>query len=579
MLFPLALERLLYREFPEMREIRVSREGLGLCVNYVMRDGCVLDASQLKQWGAEHTAQGLPLMECRAVLALPAGSDDTSRLRKTRLTRDVVEDAQITMDGVLDLLNIHFYGLVGPGNEQATIHISDYAPPGTSDAVAAELAIIAPSEFVLQLRPAPAASIVARARPWDGLSSRARHLAEEDHQLLTDHLQGVLEGNPVPQFAPLPPGAATIATGVDGLGELVPRLALFDTVLVEVPPDGLPFEETHGVPFAEFLEALPTGRLVPFLRHPLRTYDRAILDAIADAGVRTVLPGEARLKQVAAVVSAYPYIGMIERHEDEAREVHARLRSGVEGDPNAELLRRYMDAVANVATRLRPIARGGESLAIALDPLGEFLANAVGTVVGKPYDQVYFCSAISTHAKCSAFGARPMCAEGSTMDPYLALVFGLQAGGHDTETGVDLVDLVDPVFLGDILLNTSQASLREFATAFGGQAIEDLRRLLRSPRLWSEPAPRDVIEAFNAEARRFETSHAPSLVATLLGVAASSATLSPLVGVLTTLGLAAARPVLEKLGPTLTAKAEALMTRSTVEGVLLAKVRKSLPVR
>jgi hypothetical protein len=62
-------------------------------------------------------------------------------------------------------------------------------------------------------------------------------------------------------------------------------------------------------------------------------------------------------------------------------------------------------------------------------------------------------------------------------------------------------------------------------------------------------------------------------------VAASAVALPPLIGVIAAVALAAAKPFLDRYVPSLSSKADALLTRSTVEGVLLAKVRKSLPVR
>jgi len=90
---------------------------------------------------------------------------------------------------------------------------------------------------------------------------------KEDREQLYDHLPDILAADSLALPA-LPIGASTYASVHDGVASLRERLALFERVYLLVPLSIESFREWAGCTIDEFLDVLPTGRVVPVSAWP-----------------------------------------------------------------------------------------------------------------------------------------------------------------------------------------------------------------------------------------------------------------------------------------------------------------------
>ena len=230
-----------------------------------------IDGQLLREWVEEHRATGTRF-ECVQVAELPADSDDLTRLHRTRIPRDVVEDAQVTVPGISEQLQRRWPGVfisILDGHQFTVIVARGTSTEVKDDIRAAVLVLLAAD--VLELRVEEESAIEtepSRPLPRPSLSASAQQQFDLDHELLEDYVQSVLEGEPIPaEISPLPKASATFAKLSDGIYNLIHRLSLYQTVYVYMPTDEEKFLRYVGTTLDGFLRALPTGRLVPVFGH------------------------------------------------------------------------------------------------------------------------------------------------------------------------------------------------------------------------------------------------------------------------------------------------------------------------
>jgi hypothetical protein len=107
----------------------------------------------------------------------------------------------------------------------------------------------------------------------DAESTDARRRLADDAELFLGGLATAIEGKVGNTIRPLPSGSATYASPHDGVSSLIQRVALFDRVYVQVPFTGDDFEAWAGSSLKEFLDALPTGRIIPVFAHNAERYE------------------------------------------------------------------------------------------------------------------------------------------------------------------------------------------------------------------------------------------------------------------------------------------------------------------
>jgi hypothetical protein len=254
--------------------------------------------------------------------------------------------------------------------------------------------------------------------------------------------------------------------------------------------------------------------------------------------------------------------------DDDVRRLHALVRERAISDPRLELLGAYLDGISEVATVARMAARQEDALASGYGGLGQFFDALVPPLADAGGDRILeFVNAIDLHYACDAFSASPMCLEGHYLEPYLNIV---RAAGPGTQPPLTFNE---PEALGEVLLGTRGMSVAEFATVFQGTAVSRMRELMQSLR-WRDRPVDEVISEFNREVRHVNGSTAGAS-ASILGTVGTTF-LTGGIGFVASLVLTIARPALERLAPSFCDKVDGFVTGVSREGVLLAKVRRTL---
>jgi hypothetical protein len=101
-----------------------------------------------------------------------------------------------------------------------------------------------------------------------------------------------------------------------------------------------------------------------------------------------------------------------------------------------------------------------------------------------------------------------------------------------------------------------------------------MHELMQSPRWWEGRPPIEVIGDLNREVRRINGSSAGASAAILANTGTSL--LNGATGLLVGIALNFARPALEKIAPKFCDRLDRIVTGGSREGVLLAKIRRTL---
>ena len=148
--------------------------------------------------------------------------------------------------------------------------------------------------------------VITRERPPSAELVHARVEAEATYQRLAeetawlhDRLPDVLTVDAL-ELPALPDRSSTYASVHDGVCSLIERLALFERVYVYMPFTVENFRDWAGCSIREFLDVLPTGRVVPVFGQAVGRYEAGLMTRILEVAPRAILHGEHTLRAVRA---------------------------------------------------------------------------------------------------------------------------------------------------------------------------------------------------------------------------------------------------------------------------------------
>jgi hypothetical protein len=567
---PLGLVKRMKLAFPEFVDIRIVREG-----PYRLRTFCELATNaapvaqpRLDEWMNRNRVAGSVVAVDQVVVMPEELDDDTALLQRTTLRRIVVEEANVTGDGLRKGLCEHFPGEVvdvGDSVGKIIVHV------GSDLAVEREQPIIDATRLLLPCDPV-GIEIERRSSSRPAImaapeSTTTYQRLAEDTAFLHEHLPNVLGDQPIPFAQSLPDGASTYASPHDGVQSLMHRLALFERVYVYLPLKRGDFPQWVGNSIDEFLASLPTGRVVPVFGHKLDRYDAGLVSAVLDAGApRVVLHGEYALRTIKSFCSEHRILSLI------GTDAGAQLRRelATENDESVAPFRGYVEAIADIAERLGYVTINGPALAVAWDPLAQWL-DATVQHFGLPSRALELCTAIEYRAIAESFDSVPVSQLGHYLDGYLRFIYGALQG--DT----DVLRIPDPTLIARICFpDTTGLSVEEFARTFVGPRVEAMRALMATRRVQTADSCDDMVRAFNEELSQYarRAGDGYTAVGVLLGVAGLVGGLG-VPALLAGLSLELAKRVLARNSPSMFATLTARLTGTTREGALLARITKA----
>jgi hypothetical protein len=570
---PLRLARDLRLAFPQFLDVRIVREKpYQLRAYCVSSPGSPAPENEVHKWIQEnHTAGTMFVAEQVAALP-PELIDEEALLQRIQLKRVVVEEAIVTLAGVKRNLLIQFPEDVLDVTEVAgglEVHISSKTTAEREKVIldATRLFMSCDVASLTTTRQAPPGTSPRLSGQPE--SAAARSLLAEDRAFLEDHLQETMAGVEPPFLAPLPSGSSTYASPHDGIHGLYQRIALFDNVFASVPFKREDFPSSIGTTFEDFLAALPTGRIIPVLRHTTDRYEPGLISKILDGGApRVLFHGEATLRAIGVFSKEHPLLPLFLSDESTTRELRVALSNVTE--PKVEAIRDYIEAVADVATRLGTAAMAGPALDLGWYPIAKWLDATLAVKFGLPSRDLELGTAIDHRIMTEAIRGRPMSQMGHYLDGYLMFVYGAYPGDSD------LLRVPDPEMIGRIAFpDTRGLTLREFSESFGGPAVSAMRALLSSTRVQTASSEEDLVRKFNEELRQYSRRADAGYVAicALLTVVGTFTLGIPCA--LGALSLELARRILGRKAPGALATIASKMTRTTREAALLARVKAS----
>ena len=371
-----------------------------------------------------------------------------------------------------------------------------------------------------------------------------------------------IDSLPLPE---LPRGSSTYASVHDGVCTLRERLALFERVYVYVPFSIEMFREWAGCSFDEFLDVLPTGRVIPVFGQCLERYEPGLMSRTLEVAPRAILYGEHVLRAIRTFRVEHPALALV------GSESGSQLRVALLDitDPHVARYRAYLDALADIASRLPQIAITGQSFGIMLDPLARWLDETLAQF-GLPSRDLEIMTALEHRAVTESLGGVPLSQAGHYLDGHLRFVYGAYPGESEP------LRIPDPQMIGRICFpDITGTSLKEFAEQFQGTVVEAMRELMQSKRVQTADGSVDLVKQFNDElrvyARRVDGHY--TTTATLLTVVGVVGILGAPAAI-ASLGLEFARRVLARKAPGALATFTSKLTGTTREAALLARIKK-----
>jgi hypothetical protein len=343
------------------------------------------------------------------------------------------------------------------------------------------------------------------------------------------------------------------------------RLALFDRVYMYMPFRRDDFMSWAGASFDDFLELLPTGRVIPVFAQSLHRYEGGLMSRILEGGAaRVMLRGEHTLRLLQSFATDHPAISHV------GSEAGREFRAALIGEADAHVVRcmKYYDALAEIAMCAPAVAAEGESLAIALYPLASWL-DEIRKSAGLPLRDLEIVGALEHRAASESIGGVPMTQMGQYLDSALLFVYGAEPGTNK------VLRVPDPEFIGRICFpDTKGLSPREFADSFVGPAVDAMRALMSSERVQTADGCTDLVRLFNRELQPFSNRPgdiytAVAILLTVIGVFALSAPTA-----IAGLTMELAKRTIGRKAPGAVATFTAKATGGTREAALLARIQK-----
>lgn len=559
----LGFRRILKLNFPEVREAAFVTESRTRATAYCEVDQTI-NPEKIQGWIDANRPAGIRIDLC-AVPALPAEAQEAlKRQLSTVIPVDVLEDASITTPGIMKLFEEYYHDLVvGLRTIVGGVVGIDCSRPLTEEEeqeLRSVLTALLPVEVIFST------ISTRKARKKSTWTEKVKNQIERDETMLRENLSQLVNSGRISKTLPDRTLGTSTYLQIDGRTlDLRDPLALFDTVYFDLPQNPEFLGRYYGIELQEMIEALPTGRLIPILRHPPQRYHESMVEQLVEASPGSVMMfGELRLREIYALVSEHPILQMFSQGSEELRKLHAVTRNSV--DDRLKALGVYLDAAADTSSRLRTVARDKNSLFIqGWFPLVENLDKALSAKLPIPNSRALeLSSAMQTHFTCEGINATPMVIEGSVMLPYLQLV-----GRKSTERGVKIME---PTLLGEILLGWASMSLSECAKTFDETTVKRMRAIVAELQNFPAAQRAESMKELNQHARRFSKIDGMSKVVSIVSFAASLL-LTGAAGILATLALTAARPALEDNDPDAADTLDSLFSLTPKTAVMLAKVR------
>ena len=512
-------------------------------------------------------------VQVEEVESLPNDLEDEERLlKRTNLKRIVVENSSPTRLGMQRTLVASFPGEVAEvidGVGRIRIVVCGAVEVARAAEIEAAARLVSACDFngieiVRQSTQQPATLTRGHS------ASTVKKLAHDRAQL-EDYLTDSLEGRKVQFEDELPTGSSAFASPLDGVDSLLQRLALFERVYLAVPLRLEDFAPQTGASIEDVLAALPTGRIVPVLHQSPDRYERGVIDRVLDSGApRVLLRGELFLRTTSAFVDEHPMLSYFLSDGEAMRPTRQILRSAADSEPRLQPALGYVEALADVSSRIGMTALNEHSVALGLQPLAEWLDSNLGAKLGLPSRDLELGAAIELRTMARAVEATAMSAKGHYLDGYLQLLAGTSPGNSE------LLSIPDPTIIGRVCFpDLTGLTLKKFAEEFRGPSVAAMRALVASPRVQGATGTKDLVAAFNTELRTYSRRADGELVATaiLLGVAGLVGSLG-VPAFLAGLSIELSRRLLGRKTPRLFAAITSRMTGATREAALLARIEK-----
>jgi hypothetical protein len=464
---PLGLRRHLLITFPEIRAATVSMLARHhIAVRYIPSSEGAPDDAAIREWvhrnRLAHVGTTIERVEQVAESDLPAAV-----LKDVAITQAVAEDAALNVTAIVELLRRRWLDAFVrlqdvPG--RVTCVVAPSTPVDTQAAIERELShLLHGVTITIEL------DKTNQARPH--VESRAELALSDDwdrmHALCDDAVAGRHQPEHLPQgafaFLPLVPTS------------LFCHLAISGRVYVEMPRTTEEMSKRYGVPWLDFLDAMSTGRVVPVFRLPSDKYERGMVDVALDAGGHCILPGDTRLRELAAFVRDLPSVGLASQLDDDWRVMHAAVR----GVANAKLVRLF-DAIAAAGARARVVARREEFMAKTWAPIA-FAIDDLLRAFGAGRGELEVMSAMDAMTAAHGCGTRPIVSDRDLIGRYVTVLYGERAPSPDPSAEPTIVE--PPIVSKVILDRIGGISLRQFAESFDSAAIRAMHQLIHSPRV------------------------------------------------------------------------------------------------
>lgn len=565
---PLQLARSLRTSFPRFIEVRVVRDGPGKLRAYcaITDESARIDAEALASWSTKHIALGLSIA-FEQVLQLPPDADDEEALlRRTAVPRVVAEMAVTSAEGVLKTVRALFpteiLDVVCTAGH-VTVHVESHVPAEREQILLDSTRLLLgadPISLTISRQPPPQGRPIQHAdAEAAGTFDRLRADRARLYELLPDVL--TLDNVDMPE---LPSGSSTYASVHDGIDNLLHRLALFDRVYLYVPFQREDFRSWAGATLEDFLDVLPTGRVIPVFGQRLDRYDPGLMTQILEGGApRVMLQGEHALWLARGIRKDHPALARLESPDT----IELRRTLAESDDERARRFAGYLDALARIPHALAATAICGDTLAAATCPIAEWI-DSIRVAAGQPERSLELIGALEHRAIAEAIHGVPMSRVGHYFDSALRFVYAAEREDNAP------LHVPDPTMIGRICFpDATGLTPREFADSFRGPRVEAMRELMASERVQTADGNVDLVRRFNEELRVYGRRSEREYVAliTVLTVVGAFALGAPIA--IASLSVDLARRIAARKSPAAFASLSSAMTATTREAALLARVQ------
>nr|HEX4316233.1 hypothetical protein [Kofleriaceae bacterium] len=468
---PFGLRRYLLLSFPEVLAASVSMTTpQSLTLRYVASPDGLPEHEVLCEWVKQNKTAGIAVTVQRVPEIAPEHLP-AAQLQGFTIPQDVAEDVAINLEGIYAVMRrrwpddfVRFDD--GPGRVNLVVTAATTAD--TRLAMQREVSLLLHGVAVT-------AQVDATNAIRTHVRSRAELVLADDHQrmdaLCNDAVAGRYEPPPLAEgayaYVPLKPTS------------LFCHLAISGRVYVEVPRTVEEMQTRHGVPWVDLLDTMATGRVVPVFRLPARMYEAGMIDTVLDAGGTYILPGDNRLRELAAFTRELPAVGLASQLDDQWRATHAAVKQHA----GSAHLRPFFDAIAQAAARARLVARRDDFMVKTWSPLA-LAINDIFQVFGHGRRDLEFTNAIDIMTGAQGCGTLPILPAGDLLGQYVQVLYGMPSNTNQTQATAPTELVHEPAVVAKIVLErVGGISLRQFAESFEGPAIKAMRKLMNSPRL------------------------------------------------------------------------------------------------